>query len=123
MGLTATIQSAVSSMFNAFGDLVSNVILVKVPSDEYDPDLGYIPNINREYVFTGIFDAVKGSSFENTLVDFNTKICYLKPNTSNPDPVIGDKIKGLDGIEFTILDIGYNRPNTTVFVWELLVKS
>lgn len=122
MGLTATITSAVNSLFNALGDLVHDITLHVIDSGSYDPDVGGIVGATTTYTFKGVFDKLQGSTFNNTLVDFESKVCYLKPNSSNPDPTIGNKISGSDGILYTIVDIEPNRPNDTEFVWELLVK-
>lgn len=121
MALTATIQQAIESAFSGLGDLVSDVVLVKIDTKTYDPDKGYFMSIDQSYIFKGIFTDVKDSAFENTLVDFHTRVCYLLPGQVNP--TIGDKIEDASGNSFSILDIAFNKPNDVSFVWQLLVKA
>lgn len=122
MGLTATIQGAVKAAFDGLDDLVSDVTLIRVASESYDPELGYNTIVDKRYVFRGVFDEVKGSAFESTIVDMDSKVCYLLPNDSNENPEVGDKIIGADDLEFVIKDISYNRPNDVSFAWQLLVS-
>ena len=121
MGLTATIQSAVDSMFDAFGDLIGPLRLRRSPSATYDPTQGKLVGPLIDYGCIGAITGVEDSAFPNTLVEVGDRVAYVKDLEITP--LIGDKVLDVADIEYTVIDKVEYSSFGTVFAYQLLIRS
>lgn len=122
MGLVATIQSAVDSLFDALDDTVGDYRLRKEMSTSYDPTTGGVTTPPLEYTFTGAMVGVDDTSFNGTtLVEVGDRVVYMKEMGTAPS--VGDKVVGLDDIEYTIVAKSDISVYGTTFAWQLLVRE
>lgn len=115
MGLEATVQGAVDTLFATLGDLAGTLTLRRIIEGDYDT-----PNDYDDTSVIGAFDKVETSVFEESLVQVGDKIVYIKP--TDPEPETGDIIIGPDSKEFTIVQLMPFKTYNTVFAWALLVR-
>lgn len=122
MGLVATIQAAVDSLFLALDDTVGDYRLRTAASSTYDPSMGEVITPPIEYTFVGAMVNVDDTSFSGTtLVEIGDRVVYMKE--MGTEPQVGDAVVGLDSTEYTIVAKSDISAYGTTFVWQLLVRE